>query len=41
VIKQTIDLLNQTDADLVSQIWKFDPNEVSGACSKKRREKML
>lgn len=41
VVKRVIGLLNQVDADLVAQIIKFDPSEVSGEWSRKRIEKML
>ena len=41
VIQRIIKLLSKVEADLVGQILKFDPNEVSGAWSQKRLEKLL
>ncbi len=41
VVRKIISLLNRVDADLVQQILKYDPNEVSGSYSRKRLENML
>lgn len=41
IVRKILELLSRTDADIVSQIEKLDPNEVEGAWSKKRLEALL
>lgn len=41
VVRKIISLLNEVDGDIVKQILKYDPNEVSGSYSRKRLEAML
>jgi SPP1 gp7 family putative phage head morphogenesis protein len=40
-VRKLIALLNRVDADIVAQMQRYDPTEVSGAWSAKRLEKLL
>ena len=41
VVRKIITILNKVDGDLVAQIMRYDPTEVSGSFSRNRLEKML